>query len=149
VGEEELVTFAEGIEARFTFVCRVEAVFRTLTVAGEEPLTFNTIIRQCVSFVKTEAHLSCRVHQGTEVCLKNISDLVALIDKMVARIEVSVVLDDGIAATGLRQCTDSRLCSAPAGQDCIKLIYKDFTHIIAHPVIEYITKESAISLRAD
>jgi hypothetical protein len=101
VGEEDLVAFAEGIEARFTFVCRVEAVFRTLTVASEEPLTFYTIIRQCVSFVKTETHLFCRVHQGTEVCLQNISYLVTLIDKIVTRIEVTVVFDERVAATSL------------------------------------------------
>ena len=68
---------------------------------------------------------------------------------MVAGIEVTVVLDDRVAAAGLCQSTDSRLRTAPAGQNSIELIYKDFTHIIAHPVIEYITKESAISLRTD
>ena len=57
---------------------------------------------------------------------------------MIARIQISIMFDNGIITTGFGHGTDARLHPAPAGKSSIKLIYEDFSHIIADPVVENI-----------
>ena len=57
---------------------------------------------------------------------------------MIARIQVSIMFNDGIATAGLSHGTDPGLYPAPAGKGSIKLIYEDFAYIIADPLIENI-----------
>ena len=66
---------------------------------------------------------------------------------MVARIQVTVMLNDGVSYTCLRIDTGSRLGSAPACKSCIELIDEILAYIIADPIIEYIAEETTIRHR--
>ena len=54
------------------------------------------------------------------------------------------MLDDGIAAAGLGIYAYTRLHSAPARKGCIKLADEETAHVVAHPMIEDITQETAV-----
>ena len=111
--EEELIAFAKDVQAGFAFVCEAESVFRTFAVAGEEPFASEAFSGQAVAFVYTELHLLRRVHKRTKVRFENISYPVFFIYEMVAWIQISVVLYDGISSACLCKGARTRLNSAP------------------------------------
>lgn len=57
---------------------------------------------------------------------------------MVAWVEVTVVLNDGIASAGLREDAGAWLKPAPVSQCGIELVHEILPHVIADPVIEYV-----------
>ena len=66
---------------------------------------------------------------------------------MVTRIKVSVMFYDRVSATGLGKDTDAGLNTAPARKRSIEMTDKILPHIIAHPIVEYLTHEFSISNR--
>ena len=55
--KEHLITFAESVEAGFTFICYIESMFRTFAMTGKEPTATETFLRKPAPFVNTEFHL--------------------------------------------------------------------------------------------
>ena len=141
---EKPMSFAKDIQSGFTVFGPAEAVLRALAVARKEPFAFEAFLRKTVALAYAEADLLRRGHEFFQRGLKHIADAVLRIYEMVARVEVAVMLDDGIAAAGLGIYAYARLHSAPARKGCIKLAHEETAHIVAYPMIEDITQETAV-----
>ena len=64
---------------------------------------------------------------------------------MVARVEVAVVFDDGIASAGLGECAGARHLPDPSGQSGVEISDEYAADIIPDPIIEYVAEESAVA----
>ena len=150
VAEEHLVASAKGVEAGLdpyaaTTVMRlvgVEPVLRTLAIAGEKPFAAQTFGGELVALVDSESGLLVGMHHLSNGLVGDVAQKIVLIDKMVARVKVTVVLDDGIASAGLGEGAGARHLTDPVGKGGIEVRDEYAADIVADPVIEYVAEES-------
>lgn len=86
------------------------------SVAGEKPFTFKAFGGELVAFVNAECCLLVRAHHLGDRLFGDVAEEIILIDKMVARVEVAVVFDDGIASAGLGEGAGAGHLPDPSGQ---------------------------------
>ena len=120
----------------------------TFTVTCKIPSACHAFFWQTITLVNTKAYLFFGCHQSTQVGLEDIANPVVFIYEMIARIQVAVMLDNGISSACLCKCSYSRLYSAPKGQSGIELIDEHTADIVAHPIIKDITEKPAEALCA-
>ena len=84
----------------------VEPVLGAFSVAGEKPFAAQTFGGEFVALVNSEGGLPVLAHHLGDRLVDDVAEKIVIIDKMVARVEVSVVIDYGIAATDPRECAD-------------------------------------------
>mgnify|MGYP004695422517 FL=1 len=108
-----------------------------LAVAGEKPFTFKAFGGELVPLVDAEGRLLVRAHHLGDRLFGDVAEEIILIDKMVARVEVAVVLDDGIASAGLGECAGARHLPDPSGQSGVEISDEITADIITDPIIEY------------
>lgn len=86
------------------------------SVAGEKPFALKAFGRELVALVDAEGCLLVRAHHICDWFVGDVAEEIVFIDKMVARVEVAVVLDDGIASAGLGECAGAGHLPDPSGQ---------------------------------
>ena len=87
-----------------------------LSVAGEKPFALKAFGGELVPLVDAEGCLLVRAHHLGDRLFGDVAQKIVLIDKMVARVEVAVVLDDGIASAGLGEGAGAGSLADPSGQ---------------------------------
>ena len=141
VFEKHFIALAKCVQPCLTVLGFVETVFRAFSVTGKIPLAAQAFSRQAIAFCQSETCLRLRSHHGLEIVIFNIAEQIFRIDEMVAGVQVSVVLYNGIAPAGL--CIDACAWhfSAPIGQGGIKEIDEVLSDIVPDPIIEDVTHE--------
>ena len=85
--------------------------------------------------------LLVRAHHLGDRLFGDVAEEIILIDEMVARVEVAVVLDDGIAAAGLGEGAGAGHLPDPSGQSGVEISDEYAADIIPDPIIEYVAEE--------
>ena len=75
----------------------VETMFRTLAVTDIGKLAGETSVRKCITFFKTELILLLRCGHLPERALRYIADKIFGVDKMVTRIDITIMFYHRIA----------------------------------------------------
>ena len=146
---EHVISVAQGIQAGLAGLCPVEPVFRTFTVAGKEVFALHTFVWKPVPFLYPEFHLLVGGHHLPQVLFVDIAQKVFRVDEVVARVQIPVVLYDGIAATGLGIYACSGLLAAPACKSGIEQVHEPLSDVIPDPPVENVAHEPAVCHRPD
>ena len=115
------------------------------SVAGEKPFALKAFGGELVPLVDAEGGLLVRAHHLGDRLFGDVAEEIILIDKMVARVEVAVVLDDGIAAAGLGEGAGAGHLPDPSGQSGVEISDEYAADIIPDPIIEYVAEEPAVA----
>ena len=116
-----------------------------LAVAGEKPFALKAFGRELVALVDAEGCLLVRTHHLGDRLFGDVAEKVVLVNEMVARVEVAIVLDDGIAAAGLGECAGAGHLPDPSGQGGVEIGDEYAADIVPDPIIEYVAEESAVA----
>jgi hypothetical protein len=95
VGKEAFVSRAKEIQSFFAIVCPYKAIFGTFSIAHNLNLTFPTIAGQEIQLGFPESSLFRTLEEFDKRSFDNIPETVFVVHKVVTRIEVSVVFDNG------------------------------------------------------
>ena len=90
--EKELVALAEVVQPRFSIGRCDKAILRTLSVADMQKLALSANPRERVPFVLPEFTLFIRSHKLDHGAFQDISEKVIRLHKMIAGIEITVML---------------------------------------------------------
>lgn len=150
MAEKHLVASAEGVEAALnsctatslTGLVGVESVLGAFSVAGEKPFAAQTFGGELVALVDSESGLLDGMHHLSDGLVGDVAQKIVTVNKMIARVKVSVVLYDGIAAAGLGEGSGAGRLTGPVGKGGIEVRDEYSADIVADPVIEYVAEES-------
>ena len=106
--EEGFVAGAKIVQSCFSIRSFNKSIARTFAIAGELYLALSAIARQRILFGIPEVSLLRRRDQFYQVLLLDIAQEELRLNKVVARIEVTVMLQRQGIAAGLREDTQRR-----------------------------------------
>ena len=121
--EENAVTGTEIIESWFAIGCLEETQTRTFAVTGLKPLTLTTLARKCFLLQAAETILLGAVKHLWKTVCANVSQLVLREDKMVARIDIAVLLHYCCMTAFLGINTNAWSFAQPASQSRIEKLH--------------------------
>ena len=148
VVEERLEPGAQVVQPRLTIRRHDEAILRTFAVTGEAHVAFPAVTRQRIPLVLAEFELLGRGHQLDHVSCPDVAQQVVGLDKVVARVQIAVVLDGQPRAAGLVEDAHPGGGHAqPVAQRRLEGLHEDPAHIVAHPLVEDGAEETAELLR--
>ena len=91
--KKSLVAFAQVIQPRLAIWRSQESIFGTLPMAGKADVAFPAIARQRIQLVLPKLKLFIRADEIDHVVLLDVAEQVLGLDKMVARVQVAVMLE--------------------------------------------------------
>ena len=147
--EEGLVPGAQVVEPGLTVGRLDEAVLGAAAVAGEPDVARAAVGGQGVALVEPEAALLFGRHELGHRGLRDVAELVRLLDEVVARVEVAVVLQGEGGAAGLRVDAQRRRLAVPAGQGDVEHLDVDLADVAADPLLEDPDEERAVLVGRD
>ena len=134
--EELPIAGTEIVETRLSIGGPQEAQPRALTMTGMEPLTFPALAGQPLFLELAEGVLLAAIEQLGKAIAQDIPQAVLGEDKMVAAVDVAIVLHHGCMSTLACQRAEAWLHATPACQRCIKHLNENLPHIVTHPFVE-------------
>ena len=141
--EELLEPGAEIVLARLAVLAEYEAVFGAAAIAPVAYLATLALPGQRVALVLAELALLGRGDHGEHVGLVDVAQQVLWFDEVIARVQVTVVLQRRAVAAGGR--VDTQHVAAEEGLERdIEQLHIDLTHVTSHPFLEHIDQEAAV-----
>ena len=141
VVEETVVAFAQIIKARIAISIANEAILGTLSMTGKFIAAFPALARKGAMLDVAELLLFRPIEHFGERLLANVAKFILGEDKMIARIDVSIVFHHtGMSAIAGKD-TNARRHATPVGKRAVEEFDKDMPHIVSHPLVEKFDKE--------
>lgn len=141
VVEETVVAFAQIIKARIAISIANEAILGTLSMTGKFIAAFPALARKGAMLDVAELLLFRPIEHFGERLLANVAKFILGEDKMIARIDVSIVFHHtGMSAIAGKD-TNTRRYATPVGKRAVEEFDKDLPHIVSHPLVEKFDKE--------
>jgi len=140
MAEEHLQTGAEGILAVLSMSGTTSVTIRIIPAA-------QAFSREIVSLEESEAKPLLTIEELCERGLTYVAELVLWSHEMVARIDISVVLDGQPFATGLPHGAYTRRQPAPLSEGHIEYLHIAAADIPSDPFVEDAAKEASEALR--
>ncbi len=127
-----------------------KAILGAFAVAGETHITLQAILGQAVQLILAELQLLGRGDHFKHVFLLDVSQMVIGFYKVIAGVEVAIVLDGQSLAAGLVEDTHAGLAHAqPVAQRGLEGLHVDPADVIVYPFVENGAKEAAELLGPD
>ena len=136
VVEETMVTLAQVIKTGIAISIANETILRTLSMTGKFIATFPALARKGAVLDVAELLLFRPIEHFGERLLANVAKFILGEDKMIARIDVSVVFHHSGMSTIACKDTDAWRHTTPVGKRAVEEFDKDLTHIMSHPLVE-------------
>ena len=136
VVEEPIVTLAQVIVAWIAVTIADETILRTLSMTGKFVAAFPTLTRKGAMLDIAELLLFRPIEHLGERVLANVAKFIFGEDKMIARIDVSVVFHYAGMSTIACKDTNARGYATPVGKRAVEKFYKDMPHIVSNPLVE-------------
>ncbi len=92
---------AKIVKTRFAVGCAGKSVLWTAAIARAQDLALPAVSGQSVALNTSEVALRLALQYFGERGFDDVPDAMLLVDKMIARVEISVMLDDDDIAAGL------------------------------------------------
>ena len=134
--EETVVTLAQVIEAGIAISIVDEAVLGTLSMTGKFIATFHALKRKGTMLDVAELLLFRPIEHLGESLLANVAKFILGEDKMIARIDVSVIFHHAGMSTIAGKDTDARRHTTPVGKRAVEEFDENMTHVVSHPLVE-------------
>ena len=148
VMEEELEGRAEVVQARLAVGGAGEAVLRAASVAGEANVAFAAVARERVALVQAELPLLLGGDQIDEVPVGDVAQQVAGLDEVIARVDVTGVLEREREPAGLAVHAQARGLPDPVRQRRVEHLHVHARDIVADPFLEDVDQEPSVPVRA-
>ena len=143
VVEEPVIAFAQVIEARITISIADEAILGTFAMTGKFIAAFPALTRKGAVLDVAELLLFRPIEHFGERLLANVAKFILGEDKMIARIDVSIVFHHtGMSAIAGKD-TNTRRYATPVGKRAVEEFDKDLPHIVSNPLVEKGNEEIA------
>ena len=137
----------EIVEASFTVGGAGEAVLGAAPVTGKPHLAALAELGKGVPFVESELDLLLRGHQLGHRGLGDVAQQVVGLDVVVARVQITVVLQGQRQPAGLREDAQSRRLPVPVRQRHVEVLDEDLTDVSLYPLVEDRRQEPPERLR--
>ena len=134
--EEPVVAFAQVIEARITISIADKTILGTLSMTGKFIAAFSALTRKGAVLDVAELLLFRPIEHFGERLLANVAKFILGEDKMIARIDVSVVFHHTGMSTIAGKDTNTRGYATPVGKRAVEEFDKGLPHIMPHPLVE-------------
>ena len=134
--EEPIVTLAQVIVSWITVSIADEAIFWTFAMTGKFVAAFPTLTGKGAMLDIAELLLFRPIEHLGERLLANVAKFIFGEDKMIARIDVSVVFHYAGMSTIACKDTNARGYATPVGKRAVEKFYKDMPHIVSNPLVE-------------
>ena len=134
--EETVVAFAQGIVARIAISIVDETILGTFSMTSKLIAAFPALARQGTMLDVAELLLFRPIEHFGERLLANVAKFILGEDKMIARIDVSVVFHHTGMSTIAGKDTNTRGYATPVGKRAVEEFDKDLPHIVSHPLVE-------------
>ena len=141
--EESVVTLAQEIETGVTVSIVDEAILGTLSMAGKFIAAFPALTGKGTVLDVAEFLLFGPIEHLGESLATNVAEFILGKDKMIARIDVSIVFHHAGMSTIACKDADARRHTAPVGKGAVKEFDKDTAHIVSHPLVKDFDEEIA------
>ncbi len=149
VVEERLEAGAQVVEAGIAVRRRDEPVLRAAAVARETHVALEAVLRQRVAFVEPELALLLGRDELEHRVLLDVAQLVARLHEVVARVEITGVLERQREPARLRVDAEPRWLSGPVGERDVEHLHVHLGDVVADPLLEHVDQETAVLLSAD
>ena len=143
VVEETIVTFAQVIEVGIAVSIANEAILGTFAMAGKFVAAFLTLTGKGAMLDVAELLLFWPIEHLGESLLANVAEFIFGKDKMIARIDVSVIFHHAGMSTIAGKDTDARRHSTPVGKRAVEEFDENMPHVVSHPLVEKCDEEIA------
>ena len=107
------------------------------------------VFRECFPFITPELSLPVAIHQLNYRNFLNIAKQVVLVDKMIARVDIAVMLDHHCRPAGGRKDADPVRLTVPVGKGGIKVLDIDRSDIMPHPFVKDPYQELPVLFRTN
>ena len=131
-----MVTLAQVIESRIAISIANEAILGTLSMTGKLIAAFPALARKGAMLDVAELLLFRTIEHFGERLLANVAEFILGKDKMIARIDVSVVFHHSGMSTIAGKDTNTRGYATPVGKRAVEEFDKGLPHIMPHPLVE-------------
>ena len=136
VVEETVIAFAQVIVTWITISIADKTILGTLSMTGKFIAAFPALARKGAVLDVAELLLFRPIEHFGERLLANVAKFILGEDKMIARIDVSVVFHHTGMSTIACKDTDARRYATPVGKRAVEEFDKDMPHIVSHPLVE-------------
>lgn len=148
VHEEQFKPFAKIVLSRLSVARNAKPVLGAATIAKVPHFTVLALLREQVALVITELALLRRRHHFQKSLLMDVAEQVFRFNEMVARVEITVVLQRGSVPAGWG--VDAQQVAAEKGlKRYIEQLNKHLAYIMANPLLEDVDEELAVLPTAD
>lgn len=141
VVEETMVTLAQVIEAGIAISITNEAILGTFAMTGKFIVAFPALTGKGAMLDVAELLLFRPIKHLGKRLLADVSEFIFGEDKMIARIDVSVIFHHAGMSTIAGKDTDARRYATPVGKRAVEEFDKNLPHIMSHPLVEKFDKE--------
>ena len=136
-----MVTLAQVIKTGIAISIANETILRTLSMTGKFIATFPALARKGAMLDVAELLLFRPIEHFGERLLANVAKFILGEDKMIARIDVSIVFHHTCMSTIACKNTNARRHATTVGKRAVEEFDKDMPHIVSHPLVEKFDKE--------
>ena len=144
MGEKLFQARAKIVKTLFAVGCPGKPVLWTPAIARLQDLAIPAVLGQSVPLLASEFALRRVLQYFHERCFENVPDAVLRIDKMIAGVEISVMLDDHDIAAGLLENAQSMLHPEQGSERLIEVLDGDPADIVPEPLVENRAQELSV-----
>src|SRR5690348_3734135 len=149
VVEEHFVSGAQVIQAGFAVGSANEAMLGTFTVAGKAHVAFAAVARKGIALIEAELHLLRRGDHRCQRILHDVAEPVFRIDKVIARVEIAIVLHGHGGAARFAEDAETGGNAKPCFESDVENLDVITSYVIAHPFVENCAEKVAEIDRID
>ena len=134
--EETVVALAQVIETGVTVSIEDEAILGTLSMTGKFIAAFFALTGQGTVLDVAELLLFGPIEHLGESLATNVAEFILGKDKMIARIDVSIVFHHAGMSTIACKDADAGRHAAPIGKGAVEEFDKDTAYVMLHPLVK-------------
>ena len=131
-----MVTLAQVIKTWIAILIADKTILRTLSMTRKLIAAFPALARKGAMLDVAELLLFRTIEHFGERLLANVAEFILGEDKMIARIDVSVVFHHTGMSTIAGKDTNTRGYATPVGKRAVEEFDKGLPHIMPHPLVE-------------
>ena len=146
MSEVFLVSGTKIVQAIFAIRRLGESLLRAAAVASKFEFARSTEFGKRVSLIGTKLPLFGAFGHHANRFFFNVAEVEFGIYVVVARVHVTIVLNDHCVATGFGEDAQPGILAHPTGKSCIEDLNEVLTYVFSHPLIEDAVQEVAVLL---
>ena len=141
--EKSVIATAQIVEPGFAICSADDAIFGTFAVAGKEKFALAALPGQRALLLLAELALAFAIHHLGERGGVDIAQSILRKHKVVATVDVAVILHHAGMAALLGKAAHTGLHAHPVGKCRVEYLHEYLAHIFLHPLVEQAAEKIA------